>query len=434
MIGIDDYAKWPKLRYAVNDAKAIRDLLIRRHQFKPENIFMLLDREATRENILSLLGDKLANPALVKHDDRVFVFFAGHGATRQAAVGPRAGLHRPGGIRARELPRTGDLDDQLPGHLRSHSGEASAVRHGLLLQRPGAHARRAAGRRTEFPRRRSRAVPRARCSPPAARTSRSPTAGRTDTPCSPGRSCRRWKATQTSTATVSSPPRRSPRTRDPIVSSLSSQTPAFGSLPGSEGGDFVFELRHEGEFLNDQSAELDQEAIQLNTEIAKLRAEITAKNERNRKLKEELAQTQLALQRAQPDPEPVRSSKDTAAARNDRGTALFREKKYAEAAEEFKAAFELDPASALAANNLGFAYYKMGNYVDAAIWFEKALAIDPKRAIAYYNLGDAWLQLNRSADAKKAFEQFLQLQPNAKAAPQAREKLQMLEGKQTSEK
>ena len=76
----------------------------------------------------------------------------------------------------------------------------------------------------------------------------------------------------------------------------------------------------------------------------------------------------------------------------------------------------------------------MGNYADAAIWFEKALAIDPKRAIAYYNLGDAWLQLNRSADAKKAFEQFLQLQPNAKVAPQAREKLQMLDAKQSTEK
>jgi len=35
----------------------------------------------------------------------------------------------------------------------------------------------------------------------------------------------------------------------PAVAALSHQTPAFGNLPGSEGGDFIFELHHETEFL-----------------------------------------------------------------------------------------------------------------------------------------------------------------------------------------
>jgi uncharacterized caspase-like protein len=58
-----------------------------KYKFKADHTFALTDKQATRENILSLPGDKLANPDLVKHRDRAFVFFAGHGATRQLASG-----------------------------------------------------------------------------------------------------------------------------------------------------------------------------------------------------------------------------------------------------------------------------------------------------------------------------------------------------------
>eukprot|EP01034_Spumella_vulgaris_P043410 gene43410-53907_t len=53
----------------------------------------------------------------------------------------------------------------------------------------------------------------------------------------------------------------------PAVASASSQTPAFGSLPGSEGGDFVFELPTETEFLSAQSTQLGSEAIAMNTKL-----------------------------------------------------------------------------------------------------------------------------------------------------------------------
>jgi peptidoglycan/xylan/chitin deacetylase (PgdA/CDA1 family)/uncharacterized caspase-like protein len=421
LIGIDDYAKWPKLRYAVNDATAIRDLLIRRYQFKPENIFLLLDREATREKILSLLGDKLADPGLVKHDDRVLVFFAGHGATRKLPSGRELGYIVPveaaiDNFHGQAISMTNfqDISEAIPAkHVLFVMDSCYS---GLALTRG---ARPAGGQNflQEVSRRSARQML---------------TAGGADQQVADsgpnGHSVFTWTLMQAlegngdlngdGVITAS----EIAAYAGPIVSSLSQQTPAFGSLPGSEGGEFVFELRHEGEFLNDQSAELDQEAIQLNAEIARLRAEITAKAERNQKLKVELAQTQEALQRGGPAP----PAKDAAAARNDRGTALFREKKYAEAAGEFKAAFELDSGSALAANNLGFAYYKLENYPEATRWFEKAIEIDPKRAIAYYNLGDAYVQSNRIDDARNAFEQFLQLQPSAKAAPQAREKLRTL--------
>jgi hypothetical protein len=52
----------------------------------------------------------------------------------------------------------------------------------------------------------------------------------------------------------------------PAVSSVSQQTPAFGSLPGSEGGEFVFELPEESEFLNTATTQLSNDAIALNTQ------------------------------------------------------------------------------------------------------------------------------------------------------------------------
>src|SRR5207248_2687687 len=53
----------------------------------------------------------------------------------------------------------------------------------------------------------------------------------------------------------------------PGVSALSHQTPAFGNLPGSEGGEFIFERRPETELLSEVSTQLDQEAIQINAEL-----------------------------------------------------------------------------------------------------------------------------------------------------------------------
>jgi hypothetical protein len=77
VIGINAYQKWPKLKYAVNDARAMGDVL---HKIGFDEVIMLLDNEATQQNILRVLGDDLY--ARTKDDDRVFIFFAGHGQTQ----------------------------------------------------------------------------------------------------------------------------------------------------------------------------------------------------------------------------------------------------------------------------------------------------------------------------------------------------------------
>lgn len=79
VIGIDKYEKAPQLSYAVSDAEAVRDVLLDDLGFPPEKVTCLLDEEATRSNILrSYLA--YANDG-IGLDDRLLVFFAGHGHT-----------------------------------------------------------------------------------------------------------------------------------------------------------------------------------------------------------------------------------------------------------------------------------------------------------------------------------------------------------------
>lgn len=76
VIGINSYEKWPGLEYAVNDAKSVESHLA---DLGFDEIITLMDGEATKNNITQVLGDKL--PRQVHKEDRVLIFFAGHGQT-----------------------------------------------------------------------------------------------------------------------------------------------------------------------------------------------------------------------------------------------------------------------------------------------------------------------------------------------------------------
>src|SRR5207245_1872556 len=115
----------------------------------------------------------------------------------------------------------------------------------------------------------------------------------------------------------------------PAVSSLSHQTPAFGTLVGSKGGEFVFEIHHEGEFLSEESTQLDKAAIDLNGELERVKKLIAEKAARNAKLKQELASAQAQLAQIDPGhaaggrgPAPV-SSGESAKRHNDEGMRLY---------------------------------------------------------------------------------------------------------------
>jgi len=90
LIGINEYQQWPKLQYAVNDARSIENLL---KGLGFNEVIMVLDREATQQHILRVLGDELY--AKTQDDDRVFIFFAGHGQTQDLPTGEKVGYIIP---------------------------------------------------------------------------------------------------------------------------------------------------------------------------------------------------------------------------------------------------------------------------------------------------------------------------------------------------
>jgi uncharacterized caspase-like protein len=90
VIGINHYDSWPSLEYAVNDALAVERML-RRLGF--DEVVRILDREATRERILNLLATEL--PQKVGPEDRVVIFFAGHGQTETLTGGGEQGYIIP---------------------------------------------------------------------------------------------------------------------------------------------------------------------------------------------------------------------------------------------------------------------------------------------------------------------------------------------------
>lgn len=99
IIGINQYENASPLGYAVNDAKEVSEILISELGFEKENVTYLVDKEATKSNILrSFL--RFSNDD-VKVDDRLFVFFAGHGHTKAGVKGEVGYL----------VPYDADMDD-----------------------------------------------------------------------------------------------------------------------------------------------------------------------------------------------------------------------------------------------------------------------------------------------------------------------------------
>lgn len=87
IVGINRYPKLSKdkqLAHAVDDATAMAKVLIDSYGFKKSEVRLLTDGDATLANLRAALAD-LANPAIVRPDDRVLVYFAGHG---QGVRGP----------------------------------------------------------------------------------------------------------------------------------------------------------------------------------------------------------------------------------------------------------------------------------------------------------------------------------------------------------
>lgn len=85
VIGINRYTSAPPLGYAKQDAEAFANALTANFGFPSTNIVTLFDEAASRESILSSFLHYA--DAGVSPDDRIAVFFAGHGCTRTGRRG-----------------------------------------------------------------------------------------------------------------------------------------------------------------------------------------------------------------------------------------------------------------------------------------------------------------------------------------------------------
>jgi uncharacterized caspase-like protein len=415
IIGIDTYTKWPRLQHAVRDARAMEALLVTRFGFRPENVTSLLDAQATRANILRVLNDKLTDAGNVKRDDRVMVFFAGHGSTRKLASGRDVGYIIPVDASLNDVATSGISMPQLQEVAEALSAKhvlflVDACYSGLGLTRGG------------------RATPRNFLSDNARRIGRQMiTAGGADQEVADdgpgGHSVFTWTVLQalggkadlnddgvitgTELAAYVAP----------AVSAIARQTPAFGSLPGSQGGEFIFELQADREALSGDSAQLDARASQLNKRLDEAKAQAQQVSpahagEATPAAVQVMVKDLDGLDTALSTPTAVAQPPRVAAQRaNDRGLTLYRERRYDEAEQAFTEALKLHPQFALAANNLGFVYFKRGRHVEAARWFSKAIEMDGTRALAYLNLGDAYLLAGQDALAAAAYRTFVGLSP-----------------------
>jgi len=86
VVGINDYPNTRRLRWAVNDARAFYRHLVDVIQIPPENVTLLLNREASLSRLRSSLGTHLKKKA--GKEDMVIIYFAGHGATEKDVLSP----------------------------------------------------------------------------------------------------------------------------------------------------------------------------------------------------------------------------------------------------------------------------------------------------------------------------------------------------------
>ena len=407
VIGINAYRKWPQLQYATADAGAVKSSLVQKLGFAADHVVTLLDAEATRANILTTLNSRMSRQT-IGDADQIFVFFAGHGATRQLASGRSLGYI---------IPVDADPDQTATEAIAmteiQNIAEGLGARHvffvmdacysGLGLARGGSD---------RFLQDNARRVGRQML-----------TAGGADQMVADGgpggHSVFTWTLLQALdgkadvngdgvlTATEIA------AYVAPSVSKISLQTPAFGSLPGSEGGDFVFATERPKEYLTDGSAQLPADALALNAQLKRAGTDprVTVTNLEGK------------AEVLKPVETVAVSDRQRAEAANNKGLQLYREKQYALAEASLLDAMKLEPTYAMAANNLGFVYFKDGKHADAIKWFETTLKLDPSRGVAYLNLGDAYAASRESEKAKAAWRTYLELLPNGPSADRVRQAL-----------
>jgi sugar lactone lactonase YvrE len=89
VIGINTYPNFPSLEYAVNDATAVET----RFKSMGFEVISLQNEEATKQNIMNVFKHEL--PEKIGWEDRLVIFYAGHGAVGRLPTGEEVGFIIP---------------------------------------------------------------------------------------------------------------------------------------------------------------------------------------------------------------------------------------------------------------------------------------------------------------------------------------------------
>lgn len=379
VIGINDYNYLPNLSYAVADARGIKTLLLDKLGFEEKNIQLIENGEATRQNIFSIINNNFSEEK-VDVNDAVFIFYAGHGLTLDLSNGNKAGFIAP--VNSDRYLKNGNAISMTE---IEYFNEIIPAKHvfwimdacysGLALTRSSGNSRYI----EQITSRKGRQIL---------------TAGGADEEVADGgpegHSIFTWNLIKglegaadlngdryiTASELFNYVPEQ--------VSLMSTQTPAFGNLVGSEGGDFVFELQEGFNELSKSSNQYSDSNIELLNEIKKLKEQITALETKNT-----------------PDT-------NSHVYYNNLGLEYYRKKDYENAILFFKKSIDQDNNYVEAINNLGFVYYKNSDYENALKYVQKAIELDPERKTAYLNLADIYFELNQKEKAKENYLIYLE--------------------------
>ena len=97
LVGVNNYPQLPSelsLHYAVADVQSLRTMLVQYYGFPPENVVMLTNEQATKQNIENALTD-LTDDNKVGPEDRILIYFSGHGQTVSSPLGGDLGFLIP---------------------------------------------------------------------------------------------------------------------------------------------------------------------------------------------------------------------------------------------------------------------------------------------------------------------------------------------------
>lgn len=429
VIGVNDYQHWPDLEYAVNDAQAVGDMLAEDLGFVEENIFRLTDGDATRENIMALIGETLADPDRVAEEDRVFIFFAGHGTTRSLPAGGSLGYIIPSDAdyrsyqnRAISMSTLNDLSSVIPA--KHVFFVMDSCYSGLALTRAGVTVGNTRGYLEQITSRRTRQIL---------------TAGDADQQVADGgpggHSIFTWSLLQGLSGLADTDDNGFITASElgtymsPVVSSYADQTPKFGHLAGSAGGDFAFEV--DAASIEQANQRLEAEARRMERSLASMPSESNEQLDRRLNLhaaEDSTGDSPDDMPPVEPEEggEPDGERIERARQRNAEAMRHFRAGRYEAARTEWAEAVRLNPYNPTIVNNYGYVLDRLDENEEALRWYFRTVELAPRRTPIYLNLGDIMVELERFDEAIPYYERYLHLYPSYEKADELRERIEEL--------